>query len=168
MEQGKFEETEDQAITFQIFARNLKATSAQLEKAYLSFYGVDEDAIEDPVVQQLRDEMDALSKKGFPINRFARMINVEQGLEKQEEEYLSYVNALPITEKEKQTLWSIVSKQREGEVKLFKNGNLIIGLDIKQELARHIIAAQLLHLLKTHIAAIPPPDKLSIEFTPSD
>jgi hypothetical protein len=168
MEQGKIETSRDQAITFQIFAANLKATSAQLEKAYLSLCGVDETPIEDPVVQQLKDEMDTLSKKGFPINRFARMIEEEQRLEKHEEEYLRYVNALPITEKEKQVLWSIISKQREGKLELFKNGTLFATLEVQQNRARHIIASQLWLLLEAHVSKVSKTDKLSIAFIESD
>lgn len=168
MEQEKPKSDNDKAIDFQIFARNLKATSEEIEKAYFHLCGAQDGDVGNGVVKNLLDEMTRLSKEGFPINRFAKLVNTEQTLENGENEYLAYVNKLPITEKEKQVLWSIVSKERTGELALFKNDEMVTSFEIDNNRAKHIIALQLTELVKTHLQNFSPKDHLAISFTPHE
>lgn len=115
---------------FVLLVKNIGATGEQMRQAYYKLCGINEEEGDDEIVNNLYVEMDKMVKNKFPLNRFSKLIETKEAYEYSVEDYVSYVNGLPLSEKEKNVLSSIIIKQRNGKLIFFINNKEVAETNI--------------------------------------
>lgn len=143
-------------------------TSNQVKEAYYRFVGISDNEESDEAIDALHDKMREMSVEGFPLNRFARIVNAKKEIENDIVPiYHDFVSNLNITDKEKQILQSIVDKDRKGDIEFFIDDEEVGTLTIssREEMTKeHVVAALIVHL-GDFVKTVPPGKKYSFMFS---
>jgi hypothetical protein len=86
----------------------------EIQEAYFRVCGISDETKNSDRVDTLHSEMEKMTQNRFPLNRFKSLV---EGLDVSRvgvESFNSFVSNLPVTEKEKLILRSIVEKRRSG------------------------------------------------------
>ncbi len=105
-------------------------TADELRDAYYLFCGVTTEH-SSTRVHATANLMSEMSNEHYPINRFVSMISNLEEWEDAPLRLISYIDNLPITEKEKAMLKSIPEKARAGELHLLVDGKMAARVIIK-------------------------------------
>jgi hypothetical protein len=151
---------------FILLAQKLNAEAKHVQKAYFKLCGVEDIDSEDTISNKLYREMKEMSDNGFPINRFAEIIESRQDFEQAIPDYLKYINSLPLSEKEIQVLYSIVTKQRKGELEIFIDNENFASIKINTDKQNKNASALVIKSgLERVLKQIPKKGKISISFS---
>ena len=153
-----------QADEFNDFAMEMGATSRDIEEAYLYLCKIKEGDPPNQKVKSLREEMEKLSSERFPINRFAEMVRGWRENENGEKLYLEYINTLPLSENEVRALYSIVTKDKEGELQFYVDEKPFMHFDIENMDHRNDKAFLLKGVLERVMGRAPKNGRLTLLF----
>jgi len=117
VDEEKYDPQKIQEKELMDFSRKNKISGDELELAYKLAMGVAEEK------ERAREEVIALAKKmeefmknGLAINRIVEMIGSKREYEAACDNYYNLVSTMPISEREKEVLVSIVKKKRAGKL----------------------------------------------------
>lgn len=157
--------TDHQADEFNDFAMEMGATSKDTEEAYLFLCKIKEGNPSNQRVKDLYEKMEKLSREHFPINRFAEIVKNWYENENGENVYLEYINTLPLSENEIRILYSIVTKDREGELQFYIDEKPLMHFDVENVDNRNDKAFLLKGTLERVMGRVPPNARLTLLFT---
>lgn len=92
--------SDDMEKMFRDFIYKKRYTFEQINDAYYCLCGLSDNCA-NPEVEDIFNEMDKLSKHGFPMDRFVKIIDELKELNQIIEEFHQFVNKLDINEKGK-------------------------------------------------------------------
>jgi hypothetical protein len=141
----------------------------EVNEAYERLMDVAEAGLPTERVASLIAEMDRLKRSRYPITRFVELINAMRKLEVAVPAYYAYVDALPITEREKVTLKRIVERRRKGTVSLYVGDCVVATFDsLGDDEDQDVLAMELVGWLKVATAQHPATQREKYGFTFSD
>lgn len=131
--------------------------SKEMTKAYEMALGLEENDSPKPVREEIgimAEKMKKFIDDGLALNRIVELINQKVDYESAPEKYYEMVNKMPINEKGKRMLISIVEKRRSGVITIFDDSKekklqeIAISKGISdKEYSQSDLAIQLIYLL---------------------
>jgi len=114
-------------LQFKKYADDGGYTSEQIQVAYMRALRSADEIAEDKtevseMVANMGERMKQMIAAGFPLNRFATMIDARERIETRVPRYYQLVDGLAITDKEKEMLKSLVERERTGMVECHVGG----------------------------------------------
>jgi transcriptional regulator CtsR len=129
-------------------------SSNEIEESYHRLCGIIEDGTATTTVEALTIKMQQMSNAHFPLNRFVDLITDRRSMEQGEEEYKNFVHNLPVSQKEKTMLVSIVDKKRSGTLLLLVAGEHELFCEIKIDAPEEIPSNVLGYILNKKLIEI--------------
>ncbi len=129
-------ESEDEKLEkqFLLYFQSEDYNAKELREAYYLLCGISEGEVSERV-NMLKVEMEEMTEKRYPLNRFVKLISVLEGWEDSGIHFTSFVNDLNITQKEKDMLQSIVDKNRAGELVCIVDGSPVAKFKINENVS---------------------------------
>ena len=110
--------------------------------------------------------MKEMTDNGYPLNRFAELVDAKQVVERAVPEYHEFLDEMEISNNEKQVLRSIVDKGRSGEIDCFVEGSLLGSIKINIVKApKEITALAVKEGIKKILQRVPKGKKCEFSFT---
>ncbi len=157
---------EERLKQFSLFVKAGGYTPDQVREAYYQAMGVSDDKNEDETIKTIATEMESMIADRFPVNRFVVFIEKEQEREDAMKAYMTYVENLQLSQKEKNMLLSILKKRRNGELEFLIDGKPSVRVDLEIENAPDTdLAIELLKIFKQCIDKVPAGEKYEFIFT---
>lgn len=151
---------------FKKLIEDKKISSEDIKEAYFRSLGVSESVEQNENVKFLADEMNRMIQNGFPLNRFARLIESKEFVESIVPNYFEYIDSLDITEPEKQMLHSIIEEERSGEIYVLVDGDQFAEFELNAKgLPKQAQAVILKNTLEKVIENIPEGKKYGFQFS---
>lgn len=124
----KEEEQFDELFTYVV---QHEVSSDDLRDAYFSVCGVYEGGELSDNAKSILEKMNVLVDNGFPLNRFAILVQSQEEYEKSNGGFTKFIDELDISDQEKELLNSIIIKKRSGRLTIGVAGNEpLIGLNV--------------------------------------
>ena len=151
---------------FKKLIEDKKISSEDIKEAYFRSLGISESAEQNENVKFLADEMSQMIQDGFPLNRFARLIESKEFVESIIPGYFEYIDSLDITEPEKKMLHSIIEEERSGEVYVLVDGDQFAEFELNAKgIPKQAQAVILKNTLERVIENIPKGKKYGFQFS---
>lgn len=168
-EQMTSQETHDDRLMgeFVEFVKQGGYSAEQMEQAYYRLLDMaDEDQQYDPAIEAIRAKMQAMVNDHFPLDRFVTLVDSKKRYENMVETYRKFVDALPLSQAEKEILVSVVDKQRSGELEVYVDNEDEQTIRIRgAEASQEALASHLMHELVDIMQNVRPGAKIEIMFS---
>ncbi len=158
-------ESED-SILEEKFAKFVAAgeyTAEKIREAYYLLLGVGEEGKENSRINSVKDEMEVMVRAHYPLNRFARFIEMKDELKGSVQRYENFVNNIKISDNEKRLLKSIVEKSRLGSLEFHVNDEPFARIEISEIKSREITADAMLEKLSEVLLKLALFDQTEVE-----
>jgi len=143
-------EDDERTIGFVRFIDARGFSADQIREAYYRLCGISETGNDDPAIEEIRERMQTMTDKKFSLNRFASLIGVKQEYEDAKLSCFNFINALPVSDNEKEMLHSIVERRRDGELSIVVDGRraATVAIHIRENLPSETVALEFMDMLK--------------------
>lgn len=144
-ENGRYEQkSDDDRMVEELvnFIEEHSYSKEEIQEAYFRVCGVVDPEKDNERITALHNEMERMTKNRFPLNRFARVVDTYTDIEDNGGRFIEFVQGLPLTEKEKRVLLSIVEKKRNGTLALLsqKDGATLQVWKIDFDTNKNVVA----------------------------
>lgn len=137
------------------FSVKHKFDSKEMTKAYEMALKLEENGSQKPVreeVKILSEKMKKFIDDGLALNRIVELINQKVDYESAPEKYYEMVDKMPINDKGKKVLKSILERKRVGSLAIFEEGKKLCEVDVSDrvlsgECSQNDLAVELLYIL---------------------
>ncbi len=137
------------------FSVKYKLDSKEMTKAYEIALDLEEQESPEAIreeVKTLAEKMKKFINEGLALNRIVELVNQKVDYENAPKEYYAMVSSMPINDKGKKVLKSIVERKRMGSLAIFEEGKKLCEVDISDrvlngECSQNDLAVELMYIL---------------------
>ncbi len=164
----KSKKEEDQFSNLIEYTVEHAASSDDLRDAYFTVCGTYEGEELSDNAKIIAEKMQELINNGFPLNRFARLIDSHNSYEHADDVFFKFVESLDITAREKELLKSLLLRKRSGAlaINIADEGTpfAVLRISITPDIPDNQIGYMLKHELQNFIETYVQDKKIELSF----